>query len=179
LDRWRVGEEEAAARLYARYVQRLRCLAESRIGEHLQGRVEADDVLQSVFRTFFRRTRQGEYPAADTDGIWYLLVRITLRKVAKAVERQQMQKRNPAQEVHDEAERLAAGNPTPDEVVALLDELQCLATRFDERDREIIERLLDGQPNGQIAAQVGLSEATVRRVVERFKYLLEKRLQES
>lgn len=178
LDRWRAGDQEAAGQLYARFAQRLWWLARGQIGEHLQRRVDPDDILQSVFRTFFRRTAQGEYPVADTGSIWFLLVRITLRKVSKSVEREQMQKRDPNHEAYDEQERLAARSPTPDEAAALLDELEFLTAKFDERDREIIGLFLEGQPNPEIASRAGLSEATVRRVLDRFKYLLEKRLQE-
>lgn len=178
LDRWRAGDQEAAGQLYARFAQRLWWLARRQIGERLQRRVDPDDILQSVFRTFFRRTAQGEYPVADTGSIWFLLVRITLRKVSKAVEREQMQKRDPNHEAYEEEGRLASRNPTPDDAAALLDELEFLTARFDERDREIIGLFLDGRPNAEIASRAGLSEATIRRVVDRFKYLLENRLKE-
>src|SRR5438270_39264 len=44
------------------------------------GRVNGEDVVQSVFRTFFRRCAQGEFQIDDSTRMWRLLVKITLQK---------------------------------------------------------------------------------------------------
>ena len=59
--RHRDGDPEAARELFAWYAQRLSHLAEQHLSHKLSGRVDGDDVVQSVFRTFFRRTARGEF----------------------------------------------------------------------------------------------------------------------
>jgi len=176
LARWRHGDQEAATQLYIRFARRLWFLASRHLGERWRRRVDPDDILQSAFRTFFRRTREGQYEVSDAAAVAYLLVRITLHKVAKAVEREGMQKRDPGRETYDEEARLASRAPTPEEEAALADEVQCLSQRFPERDRQILAMHFEGGSNRAIASRMGISEATVRRVLERFRQLVEERL---
>ena len=82
------GNQDAASELYQRYAQRLCHQIERRIGQHLQGRLEAGDVLQSAFRTFFRRAANGEYQIDYTGDLWNLLLTITLNKVRGQAEHQ-------------------------------------------------------------------------------------------
>ena len=81
LRRWREGDEAAAARLYGRYAQQLLRLAEQHLSRKLSGRVDGEDVVQSVFRTFFRRSAGGQFQIDSSAQIWKLLVRITVMKV--------------------------------------------------------------------------------------------------
>ena len=62
LHRYQAGDDDAATGLYLRYAQRLRALARQYCTPHYAGRFDADDVLQSVFRTFFRRAEAGGRP---------------------------------------------------------------------------------------------------------------------
>ena len=77
---WRAGDETAAARLYGRYAQQLLRLAEQHLSRRLSGRVDEEDVVQSVFRTFFRRSGGGEFQIDSSAQIWKLLVKITVLK---------------------------------------------------------------------------------------------------
>jgi RNA polymerase sigma-70 factor (ECF subfamily) len=78
--RWREGDQEAARQIYERYVDQLLALAKRRISQRLARRVDAEDILQSVFRTFFNRARQGQFQVEDQDDLCKLLVRITLHR---------------------------------------------------------------------------------------------------
>ena len=51
--RWRDGNQEAAEALFRRYVERLLALARGRMTSWLARRVDAEDVVQSAYRTFF------------------------------------------------------------------------------------------------------------------------------
>ena len=62
------------------YAQRLSRLAEQFIARGLGGRIEGDDVVQSVFRTFFRRCAGGEFQIDSSAQLWQLLVKITMTK---------------------------------------------------------------------------------------------------
>src|SRR5262245_5918520 len=80
LERCRRGDAAAAEALFARYARRLTGLAEQHLSRKLAGRVGGEDVVQSVFRTFFRRLADGDFRIDSTAQIWRLLVTITLRK---------------------------------------------------------------------------------------------------
>ena len=61
VQRVRAGEARAAEELFARYARQLTRLAEENLSRKVLARVGGEDVVQSVFRTFFRRTAQGEF----------------------------------------------------------------------------------------------------------------------
>ena len=81
LQRIRDGEQDAATALFLKYGARLRALARSRTSTKLASRFDADDVIQSVFRTFFRRASQGLYDVPEGDELWQLLLVIALNKI--------------------------------------------------------------------------------------------------
>ncbi|MGL5097561.1 MAG: RNA polymerase sigma factor, partial [Planctomycetia bacterium] len=81
LDRFRQGEEEAATYLYQRYATRLRAMAQHKTASDLSARVEPDDIVQSAFRSFFRRAAAGQYHVPASDDLWKLLFVITLHKI--------------------------------------------------------------------------------------------------
>ena len=65
LDQWRAGDERAAKELFDSYVERLMALARRRISQRLASRVDPEDIVQSVFRTFFGRVKAGEFHFED------------------------------------------------------------------------------------------------------------------
>src|SRR5262249_11157232 len=81
------GDDRAARELFARYAHRLAVLAERHLSDNLAARVDGEDVVQSVFRTFFRRCARGEFQIDSSAQLWRLLVKITVRK-ARAKARQ-------------------------------------------------------------------------------------------
>src|SRR5205823_4096100 len=83
LKQWRTGNEEAARQLFDRYVTQLVALARRRISQRIAGRVDAEDIVQSVFRTFFHRVREGQFHIEDPDDLCKLLARITVHKTLR------------------------------------------------------------------------------------------------
>jgi RNA polymerase sigma-70 factor (ECF subfamily) len=81
LRRFQRGSEDAATELYLRYASRLRQLAQARCPADLAQRVDADDIVQSVFSSFFRRARAGHYAVPDGEELWKLLLVIALNKI--------------------------------------------------------------------------------------------------
>src|SRR5437762_5158584 len=80
VQRLRDGDPQAAEDLFQRYAERLVRLAEQHLSRKVAGRVDGEDVVQSVFRTFFRRSAEGEFRIDSSAEIWRLLVKITLLK---------------------------------------------------------------------------------------------------
>src|SRR5262245_55855145 len=81
LKRFRAGDADAATQLYLRYAERLRTLARTRVGRDLAPRIDAEDIVQSVFRTFFRRAALGQYHVPDGEELWKLFLVIGLNKI--------------------------------------------------------------------------------------------------
>src|SRR3954462_13845992 len=81
LARLRGGQQDAATELYLRYAQRLRALVRARCSTQLARRLEPDDIVQSVFRRFFRRVLQGDYDVPPGEELWGLLLVIALNKI--------------------------------------------------------------------------------------------------
>ncbi|OAI51907.1 hypothetical protein AYO44_16825, partial [Planctomycetaceae bacterium SCGC AG-212-F19] len=81
LRRFQNRDLDAATQLYVRYATRLRKLAQAQCSAALAKRVEPDDIVQSVFGSFFRRAAQGQYSVPDGNELWNLLLVIALNKI--------------------------------------------------------------------------------------------------
>src|SRR5918911_5741043 len=81
LRRLRGGSEDPAPNLSRRYAHRLRALARANTSTHLARRVDAEDIVQSVFRVFFAAASQGLYDVPAGEDLWKLLLVIALNKI--------------------------------------------------------------------------------------------------
>jgi RNA polymerase sigma-70 factor (ECF subfamily) len=164
--RLRGGDPRAAEELFARYAQRLIDVAEQQLSRKLAGRLDGADVVQSVFRTFFRRSASGEFRIDSSGELWRLLVQITVRK-ARFYGRQHTA---PIRDVAAEAPRGAgllaeapAREPGPAEAAALLDQLEALLRGLPPVYPELLRLRLEGHSVAETAARLGLSRRTVQR----------------
>ena len=167
-----------ARQIVERYFDRLLVLARRRISQRLAGRVDPDDVLQSVFRTFFRRVKEGQFVFAEEDDLCKLLMRITLHKTLRQVAFHKAAKRDPGREAvqgDDHRETLLGlldREPSPEATVAFLDQLEHFLNQLDPQTRRIIEMRLQGHANDEIARELGLKyDRKIRRAVERVRDL--------
>ena len=172
LARWREGDQQAATSLYQTYASRLIALARDHLSAKVAARFDAEDVVQSVCRSFFARARQGQFVIQTSDELWRLLVAITLHKVRRTVKHHQRGKRGVDQEMTGQgifgvpAEALARG-PAPEEAVILADLVEAVMRAYRPLDRQIVELRLQGCTVEDIAAQTQRSERTIWRVLER------------
>ncbi len=176
----RKGDNEAAKELFDRYLERLLNLARRRISQRLASRVDPEDIVQSVFRTFFGRLRDGQFQIADQDDLCKLLMRITLHKTLRQVAFHKAGKRNPSAEVgqgEESQERLVDlldREPTPEAEVAFLDQLEHFLGNLRPDERQILEMRMQGYSNDDIAAKLGIYDRKIRRVIERIRGLAER-----
>jgi RNA polymerase sigma factor (sigma-70 family) len=175
-------DEAAAEELFRRYAGRLTALARSRLAQALASRVDAEDVVQSAYRSFFLLARDGEVSLRQTGDLWRLLVRITLRKVYRSARRHRADCRSVERE-QPQLEKMDATvlsrEPTPAEAAALIDELRGVLTPLDAVQRRIVEMRLQGHDVEVIAAEVRRSTRTVRRVLAAFGEELQRRLSDA
>jgi RNA polymerase sigma-70 factor (ECF subfamily) len=174
VQRWRAGDERAAEQLFARYGQRLVHLAEQHLSRRLAGRMDGEDVVQSVFRTFFRRTAGGEFRLDSSAQIWRLLVQITLRKTGAKARYHTAGPRNAAAEVPGDAwlPEALASDPGPAEATALVDQIAVLLRGLPVTYGSMLEMRLQGYDLREIAAHLDCSVRTVQRALT----LLQQRL---
>jgi RNA polymerase sigma-70 factor (ECF subfamily) len=180
LDLCRQGDEEAARQLFDRYVDRLVSLARRHMSQRLGSRVDPEDVVQSVFRTFFQRAQEGQFVVAEQDDLCKLLVRITVRKTLQQAAFHRAAKRDFEAEAgagidrHAKLQELLEREPTPDEAVAFLDQLEHFLLRLKAQEREILEMRSQGYTVDEIASRLGTYDRKIRRVIERIRGLAEK-----
>lgn len=169
--------DEAARELFARYSSRLLTLARTRIGPRLAAKADAEDVLQSVLRTFFRRLDVGEVQLRSWGGLWGYLSLTTLRKCQRNEQRYTAGKRDAAREVSlrvsgdggDWELCIPDREPTPEEAAAFADELEVLMEGMDERERATVSLVAAGEQADSIAKQLGCSRRTVRRTLAQIR----------
>lgn len=167
--RWKDGDQDAAAELFRRYQQRLLRLVESHLNEKFRSRLGADELLNSIFGSAFRVTRQGALEFRDETGFWKWLVTVALHKMFKRIAYESAAKRDPDRQVAGEfqldsyvAER-SGQLPTLAEVVETADLLETINERLDERQREVLRRTLEGFSQKQISDDLGVNDRTIRR----------------
>lgn len=175
-------DEAEAEELFRRYSGRLTALARSRLSQALASRVDAEDVVQSAYRSFFLLARAGKVVLRESGELWRLLVRITLRKVYRNARRHRAECRSVEREhaLAGEGDAVALSRePTPSDVAALLDELRGALAPLNQMQRRMIEMRLQGHEINAIAADVNRSARTVRRILGAFGEELERRLCDS
>lgn len=179
----RAGDEDAAAAVWQRFVGRLVALAHNQLATWIQRKVDPEEVVQSVYKSFFVRYRDnGQFDFADWDSLWGLLAQSTIWKCHKRIQYFLTDGRDAGREVPLEAgdnsldslTRALAPDPTPEEAAILTELVGQLLRGLDDDDRKIIEMILQGYTVVEIHDAVGLSERTVQRVHERVKKRLER-----
>ncbi len=180
IQRCRRGDQEAAKQLVDAYVERLLPLARRRISQRLASRVDAEDIVQSVFRTFFARLKDDKFEIHDQDDLSRLLVRITVHKTLRQIAHHKAAKRDPNQETghsdtsHEQLLQILAHEPTPEHTVSFLDQLEYFMQQLPENDRRILALRLEGYSTDEIAQQLGTYDRKIRRVLERIRDLAER-----
>lgn len=172
------GDDDACREVFQRYLQRLVGLARSRLSERLAAKVDAEDVVQSVFRSFFIRAQDGQYAIERAGDLWKLLAAITRHKVLKRAEHFQQQRRALDREtaLPEPGREDLSGEPNEADAVALADEVEYLMGQLEPHQRSMLELRLQGKTIPEIAEAVERSERTVRRFLGGFRETLEQRL---
>jgi RNA polymerase sigma-70 factor (ECF subfamily) len=177
--------ESFAHAVFNRYAERLLGVANDRLGARLRAKVGPEDIVQSAFKSFFRRHREFHFDDDGSDGMWGLLVVITVRKCAKWADWFAAEKRSAGREVALAADQssgmgwleLAGRGPSPEEGAMLSELVERLMSQFNTRQQEMLLLRMQGHELNEIAQRVQSSRRTVARVVSEAKGWLRDHLQ--
>ncbi|MEM8678076.1 MAG: sigma-70 family RNA polymerase sigma factor [Planctomycetota bacterium] len=178
LQRLESGDPDAATDIFNRYIRRLMALARSRIGTRLQSRIDAEDIVQSAYRSFFVHACNQEYQLTRAGDLWRLLAKTTVNKLYGQVEKHTAAKRSVDREQHA-ITALADRQPGFVEVIAMGERLNVIMAALTPSVRDVLARTLQGQSTSEIAHSFGKSERTVRRLLATARHQFEEHLLES
>src|SRR5262249_42813161 len=174
------GTVTAEAAAFEQFTRRLIGLVRAQFDARLQHKVDPEDVVQSAYKSFFLRYGEGGLAAEGWEGLWGLLMRITLRKCADRVRYHRAECRDVAREAGtpaagDEPWREAVGRePTPEQAVVLGETVEQVMRGLNEDERAVIELSLQGYSTQEISDQLGRATRSVRRLRERVRIQLER-----
>lgn len=175
MDRLHGGDEQAADEIFHRFASRLIALARRRLDTRLNRKIEPEDILQSVFRSFFLRQADGRITPHDWEHLWALLAKLTVRKCIGQVDHYRAARRDHRREADGSSSEdsvlpnweALAREPSPDEAATLEDLVEKLLGGFEAREREIVSLHLQDFTAQEIRTEIGCSERTVYRVLQR------------
>lgn len=181
----RTGDRQVISEFYNRHGTTLRAIADKQIAPEMKRRVAASDVVQSAFRSFFRRAEEGRFQFEDSEKLWSLMCAITLTKVREQIRFHRREKRDVYRETTpgvastsetdaDGFDLLSADGLAPEVAVEFTDQFDRLMESLNEEERQVLTLRMDDLTNEEIADAIGTSERTVRRITSRLKSSLER-----
>ncbi len=169
LHRIQRGDDDAAYTLYMRYAERLIGLAGRSTPTSLANRFDPEDIVQSVFRTFFRRASAGQYTVPEGEELWKLLLVIALNKVRARGAFHRASKRD----VTRTSDLDMQGDSVGDDRDAARHMLEMSINEVLEKlplaNQQIIRLRIEGYEMQDIATRVERSKRTVERVLQDFR----------
>ncbi len=170
--RLREGSDDAATTLYLRYAQRLRRLANAQVSPHMALRVDPEGVVQSVFRTFFRRASSGQYEVAEKEDLWKLLLVMSLNKIRTAGTHHRASKRDQGKtcSLSNIDDGNAAENEEAFHVLKLT--IEEVVGNLPEDQRNIVWLRIEGHEVSEIAEKTGRAKRSIERILQAFRQKL-------
>ena len=172
LRRFQRGEAGAATLLYLRYAARITSLAWTQRGPDLASRFDPDDIVQSIFRTFFRRAAEGHYDVPEGEDLWKLFLVIALQKVRDACSFHRAAKRDVRVTRSIEASDCGCATRSGQDEIGLAElkmVVEELLGGLPATQRVIVELRIDGFQVEEIARKTGRSRRTVERGLQEFR----------
>ena len=186
MQRLSIGDASAASEVFNRYSGQLIQLAQQRLNWRLRRKLDPEDVVQSAFQSFFRLHSEQETHFENWAALWGLLSLITLRKCGRKLEYfraacRDIDLENPTllnARMIDESRadwEAVANDPTPAQAAVLADTLEVMLSQLNEQERRVATMCLQGYPVSEISVNIGRSERTVQRILERLEAELSQR----
>jgi RNA polymerase sigma-70 factor (ECF subfamily) len=176
MDRLRAGDNEATTKVFNRFAGQVLALARRQLHSAMRSKIDPEDVLQSVFRSFFTRQRDGRFTIENWNSLWGILMVMTLRKCGRRAQYHRAGRRDARREVSWSRKLEDTGDaavfdrePTPSQAAMLVELVGSLMRSLPEDDREILSLHLQGCTIAEIKALTGRAMRTIRRILERVR----------
>lgn len=171
LDRARGGSEQAAWDLVEQYGPHVLRTVRRTISHEIRGKFDSEDFAQAVWASFFAAPGQFD-GVTEPQQLVGLLATMARNKVIDEVRRRlQTQKYSVRRERPmgdlEETGRLKSKEPTPSQFAIARERWVRMLEAQPERHRQVIRLRLMGRSNRSIATTLGVSERTVKRVLDR------------
>jgi RNA polymerase sigma-70 factor (ECF subfamily) len=131
--------------------------------------IDEEDIVQSVFRTFFQAANQGKYEVPAGEDLWNLLLVITLNKIRTQGAFYRAARRDarvtvPLEHVAAPGGGELGGGATTSPVLEVV--LQDVLEQLPASHREIVDLRLEGHEVAAIAERTRRSKRTVERILQ-------------
>jgi RNA polymerase sigma-70 factor, ECF subfamily len=163
------GGQDAATKLYRRYVKRLRALVENQCSAELANCAGVEDLVQSAFASFFRRIDRSSYNAPDGDELWKLLLVIALHKIRGKATYHHAAKRDSHRTISGVKARIQMESRVNvrDASYAYVElVLEEILDRLPPQNRVMVKLRLDGCGVAEVARLTGRSRRSVERILQ-------------
>jgi DNA-directed RNA polymerase specialized sigma24 family protein len=186
LDAVRLGDEDAIAKLWEDYFQKLVRVAARRLPSNLKRSGDEEDVALSAFHSFIAGIRRDQYPdLSGPDNLWGLLITLTSRKAHAHMRHQTRQKRGGGsvrgESVFMDVSNLDRGggiggvgsvDNNPDIHAELAEACEDLLAQLgDDQLRQIALMRMDGYLVDEIAQNLTMSKRAVERRLQLIRKL--------
>lgn len=179
LRRYRGGESDAATALYLRYAHRLQALADKQTDPRIALQVDPEGIVQSVFRTFFRRVSDGHYDVIESEELWKLFLVIALNKIRKSANHHRAAKRDATLASSLDAPLLDVASAQDQRALQTLRlTIHEILSDVSDSQRQIVLLRIEGHEVQEIADQVGRSKRSVERLLQEFRNRLRESIEE-
>lgn len=170
----RTGDPAAQQTLWERFFPQLVRIARRKLEGQPRGLGDEEDVVLSVFQSFFRGISEQRFPdLQSSDSLWRLLSWMTHKKAVDWLRYANRQKRagagesamkdSPKRFAVQSLDRLPGDDPTPVFAAILAEECQQLLARLQPNLRDVALAKFDGYTNQEIAVRQQCSLATIER----------------
>jgi RNA polymerase sigma-70 factor (ECF subfamily) len=174
VSRLAAATDSVAAAVDGQYRDRLCRLVEREMNRRFRRKEDPEDVVQSAFRSFYRRNAKGEFQIDSSADLWRLLETITRHKILKHVEKLGTAKRDSNREEYPEGDGVAGQGPTPEEAAIAADLIENALAGLDESYVTVFNLRLQMHTEEEIAAKLNCTRAAVRNKLVRIRGRLER-----
>ncbi|MCH7727765.1 MAG: hypothetical protein IH991_14985 [Planctomycetes bacterium] len=140
------GQGDAQTEVFRRFAERLVKLARARLDDRIRKTADPEDVMQSVWRSFFTRQHAGKFELQDWGGLWAVLAVMTVRKcgrrsvAAQRAKRDVTRESNPQSSATDDSSfrwEAVDRDPTPVEAATLTEMVEQVMSGLENREQNI------------------------------------------
>ena len=174
IERAKAGDSLAEHQLWQHYYAKLIKATKSKLRSQQGGTFDEEDIVISVFESFYRAAEAGRFPdLTDRDDLWRLLLKMSARKIVDQQRRAGRTKRGgnkiiwtlgDARTQEDGFIELNGDEPTPEMVAMMAESFEQLLSHLGDGSlREIAVGKMEGYSNSELAAKYECSERTIER----------------